>query len=45
MRKSAQLAARLSRKLDDMFNVDVIVKDESSKISLIHQDGMQGIRL
>jgi predicted nucleotidyltransferase len=44
-RKSLQLSGKISRKLDDMINVDVIVKDQSTRISLIHQEGMTGVRL
>ena len=44
-RKSVQLSGKISRKLDDMINVDVIVKDASTSESLIHQEGMRGIRL
>ena len=44
-RKSVQLAGKISRRLDDMIDVDVIVKDDSTRISLIHQEGMRGIRL
>lgn len=44
-RKSLQLSGKISRKLDDMINVDVIVKDQSTRISLIHQEGMKGVRL
>ena len=45
IKKSVRLSGKISRRLDDMINVDVIVKDESTRISLIHQEGMKGIRL
>jgi predicted nucleotidyltransferase len=44
-RKSVQLSGKISRRLDDMIAVDVIVKDDSTRISLIHREGMRGIRL
>lgn len=43
--KSLKLSSMISRKLDDMVDVDVVVKDSATLASLIYQEGMNGVRL
>lgn len=43
--KSLKFSSMICRKLDDVIDVDVVIKDSSSPASLIYQEGMNGVRL
>ena len=43
--KSLKFSSMICRKLGDLIDVDVVIKDRSSPASLIYQEGMNGVRL
>ena len=45
VKKSLQPSSAISRQLGDLIAVDVVVKDPSTAISLIHQEGAKGVLL
>lgn len=45
MAKSLRFSSMICRKLGDVIDVDVVIKDSASPAALIYQEGMKGVSL